>query len=484
MNVESLRRKAVRAGVHLTLRRIGGLLLAFIGLLYLTRIIGPEAYGAFAAAAGVVGYFYTVGAQGGRFYLIRQPEGIGRHLFDLVFWWLLGVGAAAGALQLSVGMGLQAAGYAQELFATALVAIAGTLPLGLIRGVPAALLERNLDYGKLAVIEISGQAIFYLVGIPLAWHGAGVWALILAHWSSELLQTVWLFWAARYAPRWYWNRTAFWESIQESLKMAAGAWVYELRRFGVPLVLLPLAGERAVGYYALAERLVSSLSFITTAIAQLSVPLYAKLQARPTELLRAIHLSAQAQLLGFSGFALMVVLVGQAILPRIFGSEWDIQTIILTTAAFSVHMMLFVVFGAQAQAMYVIRKTGFMLWLNVLLIACLFPFTWLFTWLTPASYKAVGFVVGTMLAHQPNHLLLHLAMNRWIGKPIYGMNLIWAAGFGAAMFAPFTNYWSLIGLLVFLHPASIRAMREVYQLLREARGAKHLNGTTVSSDVA
>ncbi|MCS7300817.1 MAG: hypothetical protein NZ556_04605, partial [Fimbriimonadales bacterium] len=84
---------------------------------------------------------------------------------------------------------------------------------------------------------------------------------------------------------------------------------------------------------------------------------------------------------------------------------------------------------------------------------------------------------GYLLAHQPNHLLLHRAVNRWIGKPIYGMNLLWMAGLGAAMFAPFTSYWSLLGLLVFLHPASLRAAREIVGLLKEARGAKAGQGT-------
>ncbi|MCX7993964.1 MAG: oligosaccharide flippase family protein [Fimbriimonadales bacterium] len=477
MSAEPLRRRAVRAGLHLTLRRIAGLVLGFIGLLYLTRIVGPEVYGAYAAAMGVVGYFLTVGAQGGRIYLIRQPETTERNLFDLTFWWLLGLSGGVAIVLTGAGISLLAIGYREAQFATALAAIAGLLPMGLVRGVPAALLERELNYRKLAAVEIAGQLLFYLVGIPLAWNGMGIWALIAAYGGSEALQTVWLFRAARYVPRWYWNRADFRESVIESLKMSAGAWAYELRRFAIPLVLLPLAGERAVGYYALAERIVGSLSFVTTAIAQLSVPIYAKLQQRPNELLRAIQISAQAQLLGFSGFALAVILAGQAILPRIFGSEWDIQTVILTTAVSSAHMMLFVVFGAQAQAMYVIRKTSFMLWLNVLLVALLFPCTLLFTWLIPAPYKPAGFMLGYLLAHQPNHLLLHRAVSRWIGKPIYGMNLVWSVGLGAAMFAPFTGYWSLLGLLVFLHPASWSAIREIKNLLREARATRQPDET-------
>lgn len=472
MSEKSLRQQAVQAGVYLTLRRVVGLVLSFIGLLYLTRSVGPNAYGAYTAAFSVIGYVLTVGTQGGRVYLIRQPENAALSLFDLTFWWLFAGGAGTAALLGAASIGLLALDSRETQFATALAWLAITLPLSLVRGVPTALLERRLDYSKLSVIEISGQLLVYIVGIPLALKGAGIGALIVGYICSELWQTLLTFGVARYRPRWCWNPSLFRESISESLKMSAGAWMYELRRFGVPLVLLPLAGERAVGYYALADRLIGALSFITNAIAQLSVPIYAKLQQRPQELLRAIYLSAQAQLLAYGGATVGVILIAPLVLPKLLGDQWDISVVVLTSAVSSLHMILFVIFGAQAQAMYVIRKTSFMLWSNVLLIACLFPFLWGGTLIVPAPYKPVGYTLGYLLAHQPTHLLIHWAVKRWIGKPIYGMNLIWAAGLGAAMFAPFTHYWSLLGLLVFLHPASLRAAREVKALLLEARQSK------------
>lgn len=454
------------------MRRVVGLVLSLIGLLYLTRIVGPDTYGAYAAAMGVLGYFVQVGMQGGKIYLIRQPEHVDRSLFDITFWWLLVASVGVAILLTIGGITLITLNFSEARFATALVTLAGVLPVSLTRGVPTALLERRFDYGKLSIIEIVGQMLFYLVGIPMAIHGAGIWALTVSYICSELVQTLLVFWIARYCPRWSWDPIRLRESVSESLKMSAGAWVYELRNLGTPLVLLPLAGERAVGYYALSARLIGALTFITSAISQLSVPVYAKLQQRLRELLTAIHLSAQAQLIAFGGCAAGVLLIAQAALPKLLGQEWDIAVVLSTAAVNVFHMNLFIIFGAQAQAMYVIRKTSFMLWLNVVLILCLFPLTWFFTWLFPAPYKTVGYMLGYLLAHQPSHVLLHFAVHRWIGKPIYGMNLVWAAGLGAAMFAPFTHYWSLLGLLVFLHPASLRALREVKALLMEARQSK------------
>lgn len=472
MSAEPLRQKAMRAGLHLTLRRVAGLVLGFIGLLYLTRLVGPGAYGAYAAAMGMLAYFATVGNSGGRVFLIRQPEEAPLTLFHLVHTCLLVGSLVAGGGLMAAGMALSLVGTGYPQFATVLAATALSLPLQLLRGVPMALMERRLDYGRLAVVEVGGQVLFYGIGIPIAWQGGGLWSLVAAHWGSELFQGVIMYRAACYRPRWFWHAEQAREVIIESLKMSAGAWVYELRRLGLSLVLLPLAGERMVGYYAVAERLINSFTVVSSAIAQLSLPLYSRLQHSARQLLNAIYLSAQAQLLSFGIVTLIAVLAGRVLLPSLLGAKWDTLLVLMTTAALGVHTTLFIIFGAQAQAMYIIRKTGFMFWLNVLFIAGLFPLIGLFTWLTPAPYKPVGYVLGYLLAHQLVHLLLHVAVGRWIGKPIYGMNLVWAAGLSAAMFAPFAGYWSLLGLLVFLHPASLRAAREIMGLFKEARGAK------------
>lgn len=472
MSAEPLRRKAVRAGVHLTLRRIAGLFLSFIGTLFLTRVLGPEAYGAYAAATATLAYFLAVGQQGGRVYLIRLPEGAPKQFFDVVFWWLLVFSGVVGTVLCAVGTGIHFAGGGGSLYASALMLTAFTVVSGNLRGVFAARLEREFEYGKLALIELGGQIASYIVAIPLALRGGGVLALIAGQWTAELFQLSALLWTTRFYPTWRSERTLLRDVISESLKVSSGAWAYELRFFAVPLILLPLAGERGVGYFALAQRLVGSMTMVSDAIAQLSLPIYARLQNRLSELTQAIYRSAQAQLLGFGVLAVAAVVAGYPVLQIIYRAKWDVDVLVLTIALLCIHTMLFVIFGAQAQAMYVIRKTSFMFWLNVLLVACLFPFTLMFTWLIPAPYKPLGFVLGYMLAHQPDHWLLHRALIRWISKPVYGMNLIWAAGLGAAMFAPFTGYWSLLGLMVFLHPASLRAAQEIKNLLLEARGAK------------
>jgi len=52
----SLRTQAVRGSLYLTLRQGASVLLGVIGLLFMTRIVGPEGYGLYAAAFGIFKY--------------------------------------------------------------------------------------------------------------------------------------------------------------------------------------------------------------------------------------------------------------------------------------------------------------------------------------------------------------------------------------------------------------------------------------------
>lgn len=471
MSAEPLRQKAVRAGVHLTLRRIIGLGLSFIGTLFLTRILGPEAYGASAAASATLGYFLAVGLQGGRIYLIRLPEDAPEQTFSIVFWWLLAFSLAVASILSLIGFALQGVGIGSGLYAYVLTAVAFTLVFGNVRGVFAARLEREFEYGKLALVELGGQIASYAVAIPMALQGSGVVALIAGHWCAELFQMTALVWLTRFRPRWTWNRAQARDVIQESLKMSAGAWAYELRYFTVPLVLLPLAGERGVGYYALAQRLLSSMTMVSDAIAQLSVPLYSRLQNQLPELMRAIYRSAQAQLLGFGMVAVVAVAAGYPVLTLIYRAKWDVEILTLTLATLCIHTMLFVIFGAQAQALYVVRRTEVMLRLSLLALLYIYLFTPAFTYFTPELYKPVGYVAGMSLAHQLVHWQMHHAVTRHLARPHYGMNFVWTVALGVALFAPFTNYLTLLALIVLLHPASLREARSIIQLLQRARAS-------------
>jgi len=407
-------------------------------------------------------------------YLLRAPRNVPSDLFHQAFWWLLF--ASLTAVPMLV-LALFIAGrfwVRTEEFTPVAVALILCMPLSLLASIPMAIVERALEYRRVALVETLSQVGYYATGILLALRGWDVWAFVGAFWVGQFLIFGGYYTVARFRPRWRWEWLTIRQMTRESLKMGMAAWIYELRLLAPAIVLMPLTNETIVGYYGLAQRLTSALGFVRDAIARLSVPIYARVQDEGAKLLEVVRLSSLAQMLGLAGLYLPLIFLGSFVLPVIFGKKWDIPTVLLVFAIMAANQFFFVIFGAFNQALLVVKQTHVFAKAGGAYVICSFALSALLVILTPEPYKLQGYAVAISLAYVPTYYwMMHVNTARYIGRPRYGINLLWAAGLGAAMFAPFTGYWSLLGLLVFLHPASGRAWREIIGLLREARGAKN-----------
>jgi PST family polysaccharide transporter len=157
----------LRGGFYLTLRPGLGIIVSAVGLVLLTRTIGPEAYGLFAAALGIHSYLASLSSWGVNIFLIRhegepQPQDYHQAFSLLLLLGLVGVGAA---LLLLPAMEHWAR---LEGFGPVAVTLFAVVPMTLLSMVPGARLERTLDYRSISAIELSGQIFAYVVALPLA----------------------------------------------------------------------------------------------------------------------------------------------------------------------------------------------------------------------------------------------------------------------------------------------------------------------------
>src|SRR5215212_4225389 len=95
----SLRTVVVRGGIYLLLRQGLGIIVSTVGLVLLTRIIGPAAYGLYAAAYAIYVFLFSVFKWGVDIYLIRrggepQPQDYHQAFSLLLLLGLAGAGSA------------------------------------------------------------------------------------------------------------------------------------------------------------------------------------------------------------------------------------------------------------------------------------------------------------------------------------------------------------------------------------------------------
>ncbi|MCS6923667.1 MAG: oligosaccharide flippase family protein [Fimbriimonadales bacterium] len=467
---KTLRRRVLLGGTHLLLRRGILFVLQLVGLMLTTRLLGPSAYGVFHSAQGLHTFLVSLGVMGVQVYLIRAPRGSPRELYDLAFWWLLGVSVIL-VLGCGAVAGIRFGGSPDDGFSTVAIAMMITAPLALIRHVPQAMLERELDYRYTAFLDIGGQLVFYGVALAAAFAGGGVWALVIGFWCSQVVQTGGFFWATRYRPRWYWHKEQLRAMLQFGFTYSLAGWIASVRDLLPALLLLPYAGEKAAGYFALVERLLSPLSFPKEVASRLALPVFARIQDNLTRLRAAMGEAVRLQSLALGASVAGFAAVAPFVLPHLLGQRWDIALLLQVFSLGATRLLLSGLFALQGSALAVKKLNWVSVRGNIVFAIVLVAGAYLAVAYLSSPYKLTGFLVADLSAFTASYLYKNYYLARYIGRPRYGAALLWTVSAICALFAPTVSGWLyLIAAAFLVNPFSYRELRA---LVRELRAAAH-----------
>lgn len=456
----SLRRKVMQGGAFLALRQGAGVVIGVLGVLLLTRRIGPESYGLYAAAVGIYTFLQSLALCGINVYLVRRGGGEQREVYDQAATLLLLLGTAGMAAAVAVTPVLESwmrlpgfAPLARTTFAA--------LPIVLLGQVALAQLERRLDFRRVAMLELGGQLVYFAVALPLAFDGFGPWAPTIGWVAQQLLLAGTLLATARYWPRFYWSRTLAREIATYGISFSSSMWAWYLRTLVNPLVVGRFAGADTVGSVALAIRLVEYLSFVKTATWRLSIAALAQLQSDRERLRRAVSEGIRLQLVALGPLLVAFGWIAPWAIPRLFGPQWlpvlDVYPFIalsyLVNAVFSLH----------SSALYVLRRNWEVATFHVVHVA-MFAGTALV--LVP-PLGAVGYGLAELVA-LASYGMLHYRLTTEVGEPNYGAAVVWTLAFGAALFYRYA-WWTTLGLaLVALLPSSRVELGLIRKALQKA----------------
>jgi PST family polysaccharide transporter len=180
----TLKEQVLRGAAVLVLRQGVGVGLSFVGGLLLTRLIGPEAFGLYAAALGIVVFLSLVARAGADVHLLRRDEAPTVAMYHQAFSFFLLSAIGLGALGVVAAPAL---GYwlNDDRYLAPVRVLLLALPLTVVSVPAVARLERALDYRSVAVLELVQQLLFLIVGLVLAWQGLGVWAAVAGYGVSQ-----------------------------------------------------------------------------------------------------------------------------------------------------------------------------------------------------------------------------------------------------------------------------------------------------------
>ncbi len=350
----SLRGQVYRSGRFLVARQLTGMVIKMVGILVVTGLIGPEAYGLFAAAAALAAVLSTVAIFGIDVHLVRNT-GVTIQAENTAFTVLFGSSLLAGALGYLgaplLGFWLQA----DEVVAPARV-IAGLLPI-MVLSVPArARLERDLRFAPLAATELAADLAVYAVAVPLAVAGAGVWAPIGGFAARHAVLFTATYRLSRYRPRLQLQADDAASLVRFGGGYSAGKWLSVLGQLVNPIVVGRLLGPVGVGHVALMSRIIEQLGAVKQATMRLAVAAFARLEGDRARFRSAHAEGVLIQVIGSVPLYAVAAFAGPWIVPALFGSAWLPATKLL--ALLAVAASVGTLFNLAAPILRVLDRNG------------------------------------------------------------------------------------------------------------------------------
>jgi PST family polysaccharide transporter len=284
----------------------------------LARLLTPSDYGLFAVALAVQLVGQRAAELGLPAALVRMEETPSPRLQTAVAGVLLVTSTSLAAILLLVAFALAPAfGGSRTL---EVIAVAGcAIPFYAARSIPMVLMERELRFGRVAIVETADTLAFNCFALAGALAGLGAFSLAGAVPAGGLAGVVTAWAIQPFARRPSLDIDSVRPLAGFGLRVTALQGIYLLRELGSVVLITAIAGAPVAGFYAMSKRLFSFPIALTSAIARVSFPALSRDAAqRP---LRAAKIATYTAIAA----GLPLALVAGAIQPLVgvvLGDEW------------------------------------------------------------------------------------------------------------------------------------------------------------------
>ncbi len=331
--------KAAAKGVRwTTLSMVVVVIVQMVRLVVLGRILGPEAFGLLAMMLIVIGFAELFSQVGLSEAIIQRPNPTHIELSSL-YWLNIMLGGLLYVVLLLITPAVAALYSTPELSQLLpWVALAFLIsPWGVQF---KALLQKQLHFKPLAIIEILGAVVGTVLAIMLAWRGYGVWSLVWGQLAQSLvvaLSLVLVGWQQKMLPSFHFNYMAVKSYLSFGLHLLGSNILNYFNSRIDQLVVGVLLGSQALGYYSMAFNLVlQPVSRINPVLTQVAFPVLTKVRSDRARLKRG-YFRMLDLLTSINAPVLMgVAAAAPVLIPVVLGDQWlPIVPLIQILALFS-----------------------------------------------------------------------------------------------------------------------------------------------------
>lgn len=402
--------KILRGAASLAIKQVLVAVLSLASVLVTARILGPENYGIATVSLGIFYFLTQILHMGISVYMVRQSHFSETEAVQVKAFFI----TSGCIVCLILWLFAPALGWwTKQPEVTA--AMRWLLPgiLASMIGIPSAsMLERELRFAELGLIDGLSQVINYALAISCAFLGFGYLALLIGAVARFVVRAVLahVFHPIPWSLMWNWKVVK--PALDYGVKYSMSSWLLNFKQVRVSLVLSRFASIEAAGIVGISVRLVQQLSLLRKILHQMSISVMAKLRDNPDQTRRALSKGMAYQALLNCSLCALFSTVSAWLIPLLFDERWMQSAALFPLIATGI--LALSIFNMHSSTLYAAGHIREVAIFNFVYVGGL----WFISFLLTPSFGVWGYALSEVLS-VPAFYVLHRSVSKLYGSPNY-----------------------------------------------------------------
>jgi O-antigen/teichoic acid export membrane protein len=319
--IKNLKERAIRGGMSKVLAQAVNLGLRMVALMILARILTPNDFGLIAMVMAVVGALNVFKDMGLSTATIQRTD-VTDGQISALFWINIFVGFVLMVVAMASAP-LLATFYKEPRLVWVGVALAASFLISALGIQHTALLERQMRFTMISALESFSLLVSVIVGIVMAWFGAGYWALIGMSLASPAVYSTSVWMVSGWSPGWPRRAEGLGSMVRTGGIVTVDGLVVYLAYNLEKVLLGRFCGPEVLGLYSRAYQLVNMpTDNLNSAMGGVLLSTLSRVKDDP-ERLRSYFLKGYSVLIAATvPIAATFALLADEIIAVVLGSQW------------------------------------------------------------------------------------------------------------------------------------------------------------------
>ncbi|RRB01240.1 MOP flippase family protein [Larkinella rosea] len=436
------KQKAISGGKWITISTVISTVLQFVQVSILARLLEPSVFGVVSVSTLIINFFYIFSNLGFSNSIIYKQESDRKVLSTLYFMGLI-LGTTIFII-VFLSSPLVVAFY-NEPRLDKVIKIASFYFIIIYFGqIYLFILQKELRFKSVALIEITGAVSGTAVAITLAFNGYEETSLIFGQLAMQTVRTILCIGLGikLFVPLLYFNISTIKEHLKFGIYNVGDGVLGFIQSNSDNIIVGNMLGVKLLGYYTIAYQLaVFPMTKLNPIVLQVAYPLIAKMKESNSELKKSY-----LQILDLISYLNLPLLAGlfitaDSLVPLFYGPGWE-QTIDL------IKIFVFVsLFSCLSHPLFTLAfskgKPNLLFYLNLATLIIKIPLIYLFAHYWGITGIALAFLAATIINVAINFAIVHYLIGDFMQDFI--SNFIKPVLFCLIMYVILTVYKTYIG---------------------------------------